>query len=69
MNENIYHYCREFIESTENPQFAIFIKGEWGTGKTYFIKKLIESFSDNKSAVKCSDIIYISLFGVPSESR
>jgi len=69
MNENIYHYCREFIESTENPQFAIFIKGEWGTGKTYFIKKLIKSFSDNKSAVKCSDIIYISLFGVSSQAE
>jgi len=69
MNESIYHYCKEFIESTENPQFAIFIKGEWGTGKTHFVNKLVESFSNDDSIVKSSEIIYISLFGICSQTE
>ena len=44
MNEQTLNYCKEFIESTENPHFALFIKGQWGAGKTYFINKLIEMY-------------------------
>jgi len=69
MNERLEHYCKEFIESTENPQFAIFIKGEWGTGKTHFVNKLMESYAAIESQVKREEIIYISLFGVSSQAE
>ncbi|MBR6199353.1 MAG: AAA family ATPase [Spirochaetales bacterium] len=62
-NEHIKEYCKKFIESPENPHFALFIKGDWGTGKTYFIEKLIEEYTD-QTEVKKSEIIKISLFGV-----
>lgn len=66
MNENIKEYCQQFIESDSTPQFAIFIKGNWGVGKTYFIDSLIEKYKqDNKSETDFK-IIKISLFGVSS---
>lgn len=65
MNEHIKEYCEKFIESRENPHYAVFLNGKWGTGKTYFINKLLEKYTD-KTEVKKKDIIKISLFGVKS---
>lgn len=65
MNEHIRDYCKKFIESQENPHYAVFLNGKWGTGKTYFINKLLEEYTD-ETAVKQNDIIKISLFGVKS---
>ena len=65
MNEHIRDYCKKFIESQENPHYAVFLNGKWGTGKTYFINKLLEEYTDN-TYVKGNDIIKISLFGVKS---
>lgn len=62
-NEHIKKYCENFIESEKSPQFALFIKGDWGTGKTYFINNLIEQYGQD-TEIKKSDIIKISLFGV-----
>lgn len=70
MNEHITEYCRNFIESPENPRFALFINGPWGSGKTYFINKLLEKYSDenqdNDTDITQDQIIKISLFGVKS---
>lgn len=65
MNEHIKEYCKKFIESQENPHYAVFLNGKWGTGKTYFINKLLEEYTDETN-VKGKDIIKISLFGVKS---
>jgi len=40
MNENITKYIEKFIKAEANPEFAVFINGDWGTGKTHFIKAL-----------------------------
>ena len=45
MNEHIKEYCEQFIESQSKPEFALFIKGKWGVGKTYFINELLEKYS------------------------
>jgi hypothetical protein len=66
MNESALYYCKEFIETEENPQFSIFIKGEWGCGKTYFIRKIIDSYPELGDGLLKGDISYISLFGVTS---
>lgn len=63
MNEHIKNYCEKFIESEENPLYAVFINGKWGTGKTYFINNLLEKYSKD-TVVKDNEIIKISLFGV-----
>ena len=44
----------------ENPQFAALISGEWGTGKTWFIKNF---FATHKLTKK---FCYISLFDIKS---
>lgn len=65
MNEHIKEYCEKFIETKENPHYAVFLNGKWGTGKTYFVNKLLKKYTD-KTEVKKKDIIKISLFGVKS---
>lgn len=66
MNEHAKFYCKEFIQSSSNPQFALFVNGEWGVGKTYFIRTLIDGYERNGSGIKPDDIAYVSLFGVSS---
>jgi len=69
MNEHIENYCIEYIESDFNPQFAILLKGEWGCGKTYFIKKLISKYSRKEQKIQRNEIIYLSLFGISNTSE
>ena len=68
MNEHIKEYCENFIESIDNPQFAVFLKGNWGTGKTYFIDNLLDKYKKSNTAntadIDEAHIIKISLFGV-----
>lgn len=63
MNEHIRNYLKSFIETDDNPHYALFLKGSWGTGKTYFVNKLLEEYTDD-TKVKQHEIIKISLFGV-----
>lgn len=65
MNEHIKDYCEKFIESQENPHYAVFLNGKWGTGKTYFINKLLEKYTD-ETGIKKKDIVKISLYGIKS---
>jgi hypothetical protein len=72
MNEYIVDYCKEYIENENSPQFAIFLKGEWGCGKTYFINNLIDKYPDEKNqkvTVQKKEIMYLSLFGVNQTSE
>ncbi len=65
-NETVELYCREFIEKKESPQFAIFLKGDWGCGKTFFVHKFLEKYDEKSEILKPNEIIYLSLFGVHS---
>lgn len=61
IDENLYNY-------------AILIDGDWGCGKTYFVKEYlidkIENHEKNKEkedkSYKCRRVVYISLYGVKS---
>ena len=64
MNDHVLNYCKEYIESNTSPHFAIFIKGEWGCGKTHFIKRIIQQYNEETETIKKSEIMYISLFGI-----
>ena len=64
MNEHVFDYCKEYIEGETSPQFAVFLKGEWGCGKTHFINQLIGNYTEESEKIKKSEILYISLFGV-----
>ena len=43
-----------------NSQYAILLNGEWGCGKTYFVK--------NKILAKINDSVYVSLYGLSNTS-
>ena len=65
MNEHIVDYLNYYIE-LENPQYAVLLIGNWGCGKTYFIKDLIKQWiepdeSEEKLTLKP---IYVSLNGI-----
>jgi len=58
---------------TENTDYALLISGEWGCGKTHFLKnELFKTISDtrmnkplrNKNIVSNFEPIYVSLFGI-----
>lgn len=61
MNENVFEYCKKFIQSKNSPHFAVLIKGGWGVGKTFFIKNMVTELRLDKS-----DYVYLSLFGLKS---
>ena len=44
VNSHIEKYLNEYFESQHNPKFAVMLQGEWGCGKTWFIKKLIDHY-------------------------
>ena len=63
--EEITKLLDSYIE-WEKPDYAIMLTGGWGTGKTYFIKDYIE----RKHLVPHRrKIIYLSLYGIESESE
>lgn len=47
------HYCFKMVK----PGFAVLIKGDWGSGKTWFIKNYIKDKSKD-------DFLYLSLYGL-----
>ena len=56
MNRHIEKYLDHYL-AIPTPDYAVMLKGEWGCGKTYFIKKYIKAKKDKK-------ICYISLNGI-----
>jgi KAP family P-loop domain len=57
MNEHIIDYLKYYINLEHSPQFAILLKGDWGCGKSFFIRRFIESEGKEK-------FIYTTLYGV-----
>jgi predicted AAA+ superfamily ATPase len=44
---------------TRADPFICLIKGQWGVGKTYFVKKFIR---DNRDSIAKANFAYVSLF-------
>ena len=68
MNNNIKEYLDDYIES--NPTgFSVMVTGDWGSGKTFFIKEYIKDRKKKEGGKELSKkTIYISLFGLSSIS-
>jgi Cdc6-like AAA superfamily ATPase len=58
-NSHIKEYLDYYCGLTQAPEFAVLLKGQWGSGKTWFIDKYCEKLKENKQ--KC---LYVSLYGV-----
>ena len=66
MNKHVKEYLNYYIK-LDNPRFAIMISGNWGCGKTFFIKNVMNEWAKSSDAedVKINPI-YISLNGISS---
>lgn len=57
-NQHIINYLKWYIEEAQNStQFAVMLKGGWGSGKTYFLKNFVLPLAKDK-------FIYVSLNGL-----
>ena len=65
MNKHIEKYLDLYLER-EDVEYATLLIGEWGCGKTFFIKNYIENIQ--KSQKDKRKFIYISLFGLKNIS-
>jgi hypothetical protein len=63
MNEHVTYGLNLYIKDTD-PQSAILLKGDWGCGKTHFIKEWMQALKQDKNSV--CDVVYVSLFGISS---
>lgn len=51
-------YIKSFIDLNSEVDYCVLVKGSWGSGKTWFIKQIIEEDKDK--------FLYLSLYGVNS---
>lgn len=66
LKENeIIDIVKEYIEN-KNTDYAIMIDGEWGSGKTYFVKNILEKRLKEIGGDKLLEIkfIYVSAYGI-----
>ncbi|HGW5058203.1 TPA: P-loop NTPase fold protein [Citrobacter koseri] len=62
-NTDIENFLKQYIDANNHPGYGILISGEWGVGKTHFLKKIIESVNEPKK------VIYVSLYGMSNTSQ
>ncbi|EHR9594692.1 hypothetical protein KU915_002460 [Salmonella enterica subsp. enterica serovar Muenster] len=64
-NEELTSYLNYLVNLEKSPNFAVMIDGEWGSGKTWFVRKLMNEES-LKGEVKP---LMISLYGIKSTEQ
>lgn len=60
-NEHVSQYLDYYLGMESSPEFAILLKGEWGVGKTWYLRKYLEE--------RHVDHLYISLNGVSTSTE
>ncbi|WLE95417.1 MAG: P-loop NTPase fold protein [Candidatus Electrothrix communis] len=68
LNQHVTEYLNYYSKLKTSPGYAVLLKGKWGCGKTWFIKKYRDEINDDcegkqKNRCKC---LYVSLYGVTS---
>ena len=71
-NQHIADFLDGFLNASNKPDYAVLITGDWGSGKTHFIKRYL---GGDKKIVKnwlidCEKhiVLYVSLFGTKSRA-
>lgn len=67
-NEFIRNFLIEYIKNPD-PQYAIMLKGNWGSGKTFFINKWIEDYKKGLCKNIILEPIYVSLYGLKDTAQ
>lgn len=69
MNENISQYLFRYLDNPD-PRYAVMLKGKWGCGKSFFIKKWINQYKTKlEDGTVVLEPIYISLYGLKDVSQ
>lgn len=71
MNDGITHFLNQYIESNA-PRYAVLLKGAWGSGKSYFIRKWMKSLEGDAPEAEDDVVlkpIYVSLYGLGSAAE
>ena len=72
-NEHIDSFLNYYLFKCLEPNYAVLIKGKWGSGKSYYIKNYLNShglrIADNFTEKQKNVIIYLSLYGVSSKEE
>lgn len=58
-NDNINDFLDYYFGFEHDPEYAVMIKGAWGAGKSWFIKKALERLRQNSGKY-----LYVSLYGM-----
>jgi GTPase SAR1 family protein len=64
VNEHVEEYLDYYCNLSHAPNYAVLLKGEWGSGKTWFIEKFCEKLNDKKYK-----FLYVSLYGMTAFSE
>lgn len=57
LNHHIEEYLNSYLSMKATPEFAVLLKGKWGSGKSWFIKNYIKNHKESK-------FLYVSLYGL-----
>ncbi len=60
-NKHVKEYLSYYISFPHSPRFAVILNGTWGIGKTFLVRKFLQS-----SEMKETKSVYISLYGLAS---
>lgn len=62
-NKHAEEYINYYLDLTTEPQYAIMLKGAWGSGKTWFIENVLKRYKVKHKNFK---FLKISLYGIDS---
>lgn len=72
-NQHIAKFLDGYLNATNKPDYAVLIFGDWGSGKTFFIKKYLggdrKEIKDWLTDCEKYVVIYTSLFGAKSREE
>lgn len=61
-NEHVESFLKYYFELETPPHYAVLLKGPWGVGKTWFLKKALDGLTNPDHNIK--RYLYVSLYGV-----
>lgn len=63
MNKNIENFLNEYMINPD-PQYAVFLKGNWGCGKTFFVNNWLDSYKKKIPEEQILKPVMVSLYGL-----
>ncbi|MBL4691788.1 MAG: hypothetical protein JKY92_00465 [Magnetovibrio sp.] len=68
INTHIEDFLKYYSDLSFAPQYAVLIKGKWGTGKTHLVDRFFKTYIPKSSGSKPRELnhLYVSLYGLTS---